>query len=1047
MTLSEVSIKRPVATIMLTLMVVVVGVYSMISTPKELMPNFELPVAVVMTTYGGASPEEVESMVTEPVEQALASVEDLDSLVSYSMENMSIVVLSFNVGTDMDFATLKMRESVSMISGYLPDDVTEPVVMKMDMNMMPVMGIYVSGDMELQKLNSTVENDILSYFERSSGVASVSAMGGVDEQISIEFNQEVLNGYGLNLTTLTQILAAENINLPSGDVNKGEEKIIVRTIGEFKSIDDLRQLPVTVADRSVVRLGDLATITQDYEEQDTLSRIDGEPAIALMISKQSDANTVDVCAGVEKVMKKMQKDYPNLTFTVGYNSADYINESIGSVARSALAGALLAVFFVFLFLANIRSTLVIAISIPTSLLATFAMMKLFGYSLNLITLFALTLCVGMLVDNSIVVLENIFRLRSSTKTAEEAAVKGSREVFMAVLASTLTTVVVFLPIALSGGMAGMIFKDFCFTIVIALLCSLVVAMTVVPMFSSKLMAGNISGTYVRFGTKRYKYKLVPKFGAFIERVKAGYRVYVAKALRNRKKVVIGCIVGFVISILLVGIVGWELMPSMDEGRVDISVGTPYGTSLEEKDRILTQVEEYLATVPEVDHISLTTGAMSALTTDNGASITAILTPISDRKRSAEEVARDIKKHISDIPGADISVSGSSSIESMFAEHDISVQLMGKDMDTLREIGNELAEQVSDLSIVDIAETDVTDGNPEIQVIIDRNAASFYGINAYSIANGLSNALKGVSSTDVNIDGDDISVKLSLNDRYSESVENMKQIMITGATGMSVPVEQVATFEYSNSPSAITHQNQQRYITLNVDIVGDDLNEANKQVMKIVDAYPMPEGYYVETGGMEEQMMEVFGDLFAALVVAILLVFLLLAAQFESVLMPFIVIMAIPFAMSGAFLALFITDTTLSMTSFLGLIVLVGTVVNNSILLVEFINQNKKIMGRDEALVQAGSMRLRPIMMSCGTTVVGMIPMSLGIGEGGEMLAPLGISIIGGLLASTVVTLFLIPVLYAAIDDRQIRRQVKKRKKAKKIAALEAKWAEEDAQSV
>ncbi|MBQ3389513.1 MAG: efflux RND transporter permease subunit [Firmicutes bacterium] len=1047
MNLSEISIKRPVATIMLVLMVVVLGVYSFVFTPKDLMPDIELPVAIVMTTYNGASPEEIESMVTAPIEQSLASVENLDTMVSYSMENTSAVVLSFDVNTDMNFATLDMREAIALISDYLPDDASEPMVIKMDMDMLPVMQIYVSGDMELEKLNSTLKNDILSYFERSSGVASVSMLGGVEEQIAIEFNQETLSGYGLNLATLTQILAAENINLPSGDVNKGDEKIIVRTMGEFKSVEDLKNLPVMVSDYSVVRLGELATITQGYKDQEALSRIDGNTAIGIMVSKQSDANTVDVCEGVQKTIKKLEKEYPNLQFTVGYDASHYINMSINSVGRSALVGALLAILFVFLFLGNIRSTLVIAISIPTSLLATFALMKFRGITLNLITLFALTLVVGMLVDNSIVVLENIFRLRQTSKNAVEAAVRGSKEIFLAVAASTLTTVVVFLPIALSGGMAGLIFKDFCFTIVIALLTSLVVAMTVVPMFCSKLMEGNLSGRYLRIGTMRYKYRFVPKFGRFIERVKAAYRVYVAKALRNRKKFLTGCIIGFAVSIALVWIVGWELMPEMDQGQVEITVATPYGTSLEDKDAIMTQIEEYLMTIPEMDHVSLTTGALTLMSTDNSATITAILKPMSQRDRSTKEVASEIHKTITDIPGADINVSGAASIEAMFASHDISIELMGKDMDTLREIGAEITGQVKELPVVDVAELDVTEGNPEIQVIIDRNAASFYGITAFNVANGLSNALKGVSSTDVNINGDDISVRLSLNDRYSESVESMKQIMITGATGQSVPVDQVATFKYDNSPSSIMHSNQQRYVTINVDVLGNDLNSANEKVMKVVNSYPLPEGYYINTAGLEEQMMEVFKDLLAALVVAILLVFLILAAQFESVTMPFIVVMAIPFAMSGAFLALFITNTSLSMTSFLGLIILVGTVVNNSILLVEFINQNKKIMGRDEALVQAGSLRLRPILMSAGTTVVGMIPMSLGVGEGGELLAPLGISIIGGLIASTVVTLFLIPVLYAIIDDRRLRRAAERRRKAKKIAALEEKWAKEDALNV
>lgn len=1043
MNLSSLSIKRPVATIMLTLMVVVVGIYSMLSIPKDLMPEIEMPVALVMTTYGGASPAEVETMVTEPVEQALASVENLEEMASYSMENMSVVMLRFNIDTDMNFASLDMREAIALISDYLPEDASEPMVMKMDMDMMPVMQVYVSADMELSKLNSTIENDILSYFERSSGVASVSVIGGVEEEIAIEFNQESLSGYGLNLATISQILAAENINLPSGEVEKGSTKVIVRTMGEFESIEDIKNLPVTVSDYSVVRLGDISTITRQYQEQEDITRMDGNTAVGIMISKQSDANTVEVCEDIEKVIKQLKKDYSEINFDIGYSSADYINSSISSVASSALAGALLAVLVVFLFLGNIKTTLVIAVSIPTSLLATFALMKFQDMTLNLITLCALTLVVGMLVDNSIVVLENIFRVRQECGDAKEAAMKGSKEIFMAVIASTLTTVLVFLPIALSGGIASVMFDDFCFTIIIALLASLVVALTVVPMFSSRLMEGNVSTTYLRLGTHRYKYRLIPRFLRFIENVKDVYRVYINKVLKKKKKFIILCSAAFVLSMFLVAIVGWELMPSMDEGSVSITVNTPYGTALEDKNAILEEIETYVMELPEVEHVSLTTGAMSAMSTSNGATITVLLKDRSERDRSTEEVAMDIKKGTGNIAGADISVSGASSMESMFASNDISLTIMGKENETLEEVGENLAEQINALDCVELAETDITEGNPEIKVSIDRNAAAFYGITAYQVANGLSTALKGTGSTDVTIDGEDLSVNLSLSDSYSQSVESMKQILITGSYGTSVPVGQIAQFEYDNSPTMIGHYNQSNYITVNVDIAGSDLAKASEEAMKVVDEYPFPEGYYYEGGGMQEEMMEMFGDLLTALLIAILLVFLILAAQFESVTMPFIVVMAIPFAMTGAFLAMFITNTALSMTSFLGLIVLVGIVVNNSILLVEFINQNKQIMGRDEALVQAGVMRLRPILMSCGTTVIGMIPLSLGLGDGGELLAPMGISIIGGLIASTVVTLFLIPVLYAIIDDKKIKRAGKKAAKAARVAELERKWSMED----
>lgn len=1043
--LSSIAIKRPVAAIMLTLMVVVVGIYSFISIPKALMPDIQMPYALVMTTYGGASPSEVETMVTEPLEQSLASVENLEALVSYSMENMSIVMLQFNVDTDMDFAALNMREAVDLVAGFLPEDVSDPMVMKLDMNMLPAMQIYVSGDMELPKLNTMVENEVLSYIERSKGVASVSVQGGIEEEISIKFNQQSLATYGVDLATVSGLLAAENINLPSGEVSKGDNKLIVRTMGEFDSIEDIKNVALMLSDYSIVRLGDIATITRDFSEQENITRIDGNPSIGIMVSKQSDANTVEVCEEVQDTLDKLRKEYPELTFTVGYDSSEYVNQSLASVGKSALSGALLAVLFVFLFLGNIRSTLVIAVSIPTSLLATFACMYFRGMTLNLVTLCSLTLVVGMLVDNSIVVLENIFRRRESESDAKKAATEGAKEIFMAIIASTLTTVLVFLPIALSDGMASLMFSDFCFTIIIALLASLVVALTVVPMFSSKLLNSKISNKYLRIGERRYKYRFIPSFMGFIDKTRETYKVYVAKALKNRKKFIIGCVIAFVASCGLVVLVGWELMPEMDEGSISISVATPYGTSLDDKDAILTQIEEYCMGVKEVDHLSLTTGALSSIAGDNSATITVLLKEMSERDRTTKEIAKEIEKAVYDIPGADIKVNGSSSIESLFASYDLTYNIMGKDNDTLESIGNELVEQISALDCVELAETDVVEGNPEVRVKIDRTAASYYGVTAYQLATGLSTALSGTSSTDVEINEDELSVKLSLDDSYGDSVENMKQIMIKGNYGTSVPVDQIATFEFDNSPSTIRHNNQSNYICVNVNVSGS-LNKSGDKVDKIIEDYVLPEGYYYNTEGLEEQMYDMFEDLLLALIVAILLVFLLLAAQFESITMPFIVVMAIPFAMSGAFLALFVTNTALSMTSFLGLIILVGTVVNNSILLVEFINQNKPYMGRDEALVQAGSMRLRPILMSCGTTVIGMIPLSLGLGEGGELLAPMGISIIGGLIASTVVTLFLIPVIYAIIDDRQTARAERRAAKARRIAQLELAWEEEDARN-
>ncbi len=1042
--LSHLTIKRPVSTIMVLLMVVVLGISAMIGIPKDLMPKIELPVAMVMTQYSNASPDEVESLVTATVESALASVEGLDEMVSYSLEGSSIVLMTFKTDTDMNFATLNMREAISLVEDYLPDGVSKPMVLKLNLNSLPIMQIYVSADMPLEELNGIVKDNVVPYFERSKGVASVALTGGLDEVIAMEFSQESLTNFGLSLSAISQILMAENISLPSGEITKGNTKIIVRTVGDFESVEELRNMPLMVGDGSVVRLEDIANIERKTVDPKGITRIDGNSAIGIMVTKSSDANTVDASKALRKQFKVVQEKYPEISFVIGYDSADYINGSINNVAMSAIVGAALAIIVVFLFLRNVRSTLVIAISIPTSILCTFAAMDAFNITLNIVTLCSLTITVGMIVDNSIVVLENIYRVRHNYPSAEEASDMGAREVFMAVLASTVTTLMVFVPIAVSGGYAGMMFKEFCFTIIISLTASLIVALSVVPMLCSKLLKGNISTDYLRIGRSRYKYRLVPKFSKKIDELVEFYDGIIRKILTIKKRTLVTATCIFLASMVLLRFVPWELLPQTDEGSVNITVEMPYGSSLATQDSIMSQVEEYVLSLPEVDHAALSTESISALSLVNNSSFTLSLKPRSQRNRSAEEVAADIERHCNSITGAKIRAQSSTSILSMFGSADIQLYLVGKDNKILLELAKDLSAQLEKQSLVQSAGVDVTEGDPQVEVKLNRTTAAYYGVTAYQLASALSSSLNGTNATRVTIDGDTIDVKLSLTDYYSESVENMKQVVVTGNYGTPVTVGQIASFEFSNAPAYIGRYHQQRYVVINVKMAGGDLSKTTSQVNNLISNYPLPDGYYFIMEGIADTMVEVFGSLFKAILVAIALVFLILAAQFESVLMAFVVMMAVPYAMTGAFLALFLTGKSLCMTSLLGLVLLVGTVVNNSILLVEFINQNKDEMGVHEAIVAAGKLRMRPILMTTLTTVVGMIPLALGIGQGGEMMAPMAVSVIGGLIASTILTLIIIPCLYEIIDDRKKASAEKRAAKEEEIRKLEEKWRLEDA---
>ena len=1046
MNLSHISIKRPVATIMLMLMVVVLGIFSFFSMPKDLMPKIDFPMAIVMCSYENAAPQEVESMVTKPLELALASVEGLDTMYSITVQGQSIVAVQFDMDQDMNFATLNMREKIALVKDYLPASAGDPMVLKLDMNALPISQIYVSSDLPLVELNEILEDTVISQFERIGGVASVDITGGVEEEITMTLDQEKLSSYGMNLSILSQILAAENINMPSGNMIKGSKEVIVRTVGEFKSIEDMQNIPLVLPDHSVLRLSDLGYIEKGIKDPDSITRIDGQTAIGIMVTKQSDANIVDVSKDISSIIAELEVEHPDLKFVIGFNQADFINNSLSWLAQAALAGALLAIFVVFLFLLNIRSTLVIALSIPTSILATFAVMKSQDITLNLVTLAAITVAIGMLVDNSIVVLENIFRTRQEISDPEEAATKGSKEVLVAVTASSLTTMVVFLPIALSTGLAGLLFKDFCITIVIALAASLIVSITVVPMLCSKLLTRGVSTEYIRLGDRRHKFKYLQKFNKGVENLTLWYERIIKIALKRRKTVVISCVLIFLLSLSLILMVGTELLPAADEGTFTVEVDSPYGTTLTQRDHLLSQLEASLLELPELKHCTLDIGGTAMMGFGGGTSdsLSVVLVEKMDRKRSTDEIAKVVRNEFSSYPGAKITVTVTSTFSDMMGGGvDMSLMIKGDDMDTLKEIGEGLALQVNQLNKVESASLDLEEGTPEVRITLDRNAAAYYGITAYNLANGLSSALSGTTATTLKVDGKETDIVLSLPNQYSESLENLKQIMITGNSGLQVPVGQIASFDYDNSPNMINRLNQERFVTLNINIEGTDLGGVSKRIHALADSTILPYGYSIEAGGGEAEMVDAFKQLTYALIIAILLVYLILAAQFESLLMPFVVAMSIPFAMTGSFLALFLTGSSLSLVSFLGMILLVGIVVNNSILLVEFINRNRERLSRDNALVEAGKIRLRPILMTTVTTVVGMIPMSLGLGEGSETMAPMAISIMGGLTTSTIVTLILIPVLYAVIDDRKSLRHKKREIKDSHIDELELQWAQED----
>lgn len=1040
--LSKLAVKRPVTMIMALFAVFILGTVSLIKTPQALMPDIDYPYALAMVTYPGAGPEEIDSLITEPMEESFASVEGVKNMISMTSEGAAMVMLEFDMDIDMNFATLDMREKLSLVQNSFPDDASSPTIMKVNMDAVPVMQIYAYSDKDTAELAQYLEDNIIPRFERISGVGSVSMTGNTESQVTIDFDQDKLTGYGLTMSTITSLLQAENVSLPSGTAKNGSQEVIVRTYGEFEAVSEISDMPVTLNDGSVITLKDIATVAEGESDAQSVSRLDGNDTIALGITQASGANIVELSDDVQSAMESIEKEFGDeVRFVVGFDQSDYVRDSIRSVGQSAVEGALLAIIIIFLFLRNVRSTMIIGISIPASVFATFCVMKVLDMSLNIITLGALTLAVGMLVDNSVVVLENIFRRNRMGLGAKDAAVQGSKEVGLAVMASTVTSVVVYLPIAVSGGMTGMLFKDFCFTIIGALIVSLIVSLTVVPMLSSKLLDSSISQEYIKIGPFFYKYKIVNRFAAMIEALQESYKYGCRWVLKRRKRVLAILLIVFIASVSLVSFVGWELLPETDEGTFTITAEMPYGTSLEDKDAFLTPIEEYCLTLPEVEHVAFSAGSSSSpLTSSDSNTISVTLKGIEERSRSSEEVMKDVKEHFKDLAGAEITYQVTSSMSMSLSGSDITVQVMGEDVDSVSEAALGLAEELSASDAVSETITDVEEGTPEIKVVLNRANAANYGITAYQLASALSGSLSGTTATSVTVDGETIDVVLSLSDQYSDSVEGLKNIMVTGSTGMSVPVYQIADFESDNSPVTISKMNQK--VIQNVEVTlkdGVDLNTASEEIYDVVDHYDFPNGTYYAESGMQQEMMDAFGDLLIALIVALLLVYIVLAAQFESFILPVMVMMSIPFAMSGAFLSLFLAGMKLSMPSFIGLIMLIGIVVNNAILLVEFIGQNRETMGRDEAIAEAGSTRMRPILMTTLTTIISMVPMALGIGEGLELMAPMAVSVMGGLIASTLLTLFIIPVLYAIVDDIETKRGSRRLAKKKVRLYREALW--------
>ena len=1021
--LAKFSVKKPVTITMMILIMIVLGVVSFSKLQIDLLPQMELPYVMVQTTYQGAGPEEIENIISRPLEQTLSTVENIEDVISISSEGSSLLLMQFAFSTDMDEIMLQIRERVDLIKGFLPDGTSSPLVRKLDPNALPIIQLAVSSKGDLYTTQKIAEDVISPRFERIEGTASANVSGGLQQEVEIMLQGEMLKGYNLSSSYVAQILQAENLNIPGGFVKKGSNELSVRTIGEFKSIEEIKNLAIPLSRGGTVRLKDIADVNLKSKEQSSVTKLNGKEVVQVSVMKQSDANTVNVGNAIDKEIQKIRTEYPDLELVTVFNQADYINLAIDNLINTATIGGVLAVLILLVFLRSFKTTLVIALSIPISIITTFVILFFTNITLNMMTIAGLALGIGMLVDNSSVVLENIYRNRSLGMDRITASIEGANEVSMAVTASTLTTIAVFIPIVFTGGLASILFKDFALSIVISLMSSLVVALTLVPMLSSKL----ISVKNLESEEAQEK-----KHGPLV----VFYKKVLSLSLKHRLITISLSIAMFVVSVFMVVSVGAEFFPATDEGMINVNASLPPGSKISEVDNILKEIRDSINDIPEIETVftSAGGGGMMGLGGGAGGSINVLLKGLDQRDRSVKIISDEIRTKVKDIPGAEISVSESSTMMLGMSSGAISISIKGDDLDTLKNIGDDFKSIIEKVEGTREVTTSYEDGIPQVQIIADRGIASQYGLTTAQIGRAVNNSLLGFNVTKYKINGDEIDVVLKGDNVYGESISYLEMLPVETPTG-SVPLSEVAEIIVEKGPISITRENQVRVLTVSGSVMGRDVQTVSMEIEELLREYNMPYGYNYILGGEIEQIQETFKDLGLVLLMAVALVYMIIAAQFESLIQPLSIMFSVPLALSGGFIGLYITGLPLNVIGIIGLIILVGVVVNNAIVLIDYINlRRKKGEERTSAIMKAGPIRIRPIMMTALTTILGLVPMSLGMGEGAELTQSMGVVVLGGLSLSTVLTLIIVPVMYTIFDD--ISEFFRKKKKSEIIEQIQ-----------
>ncbi|HPG41554.1 MAG TPA: efflux RND transporter permease subunit [bacterium] len=1025
MKIAQGPVSRPILTSIIFIIIITVGLVSFMRLSIDLMPEVTLPSISVSTEYANIGPQEMEELITRPIEEAVAAVQGVEEITSTSTEGNSSVRVSFTWGTDLDVATNDVRDRIDRIMGRLPDDIERPMIRKFDISAFPIMFLSVTSSMNALDLRQLVEDQVKYRMERVPGVAAVSIMGGLYREIHVDLYAEKLKALGLSTDAILAALRNENRNIPAGLYDKGNFEVLIRTQGEYYDLDQIRNTVVTMRNGAPIKISDLANVVDSWQEVRQLNRVNGKEGLRISINKQSGANTVNVAKSIKEEIVRINRDFPQIEVIPVTDTSVYIKQSINNVGNSTLVGGLLAILILFLFLRNVSSTAIIATAIPISIIATFALMYFGKFTLNIITFGGLALGIGMLVDNAIVVLENIYRHREEGADRINSALDGTSEVWSAILASTLTTLVVFFPVIFIRGMSGLIFQQMALVVSFSLICSLVVALTLIPMLSSRMLRYQPAQHYKNENTL---HKIYAVSEDILVKVENAYSNLLDKALHHRRMIVLSMAGLFLISVILVRFIGVELMPAADESEVRVNLEMAVGTRLEVLDETVRQVEDIVnREVPEKIAVMTRAGAGGFRSSgSHTAEIQVTVVPRSKRDRSSEDIANDLRRKLSGIPGVTIRTRAGQGLFILRLgsgeANSITVEVRGYDLATAQALAQQVNAAIQRVPGITDTKISREEGSPEQLIVIDRQKASDLGLTVAKIGEALQTVVGGTYASYFRDGGKEYRILVRLSEGDRKNLAELLDLVVVNNSGNPVILRNVVTAMPQEGPTRIERKDQERIISIAANYTGRDMGSVVTDIRKELKQVPVPKDFAVVFGTDYEEQQKSFRELIFGLVLAIFLVYMVMAGQFESWRDPLIVLFSIPMALIGVVVTMIMTNTIFTMQAFIGCIMLAGIVVNNAILLVDYTNQlrHKHGMALFESIKLAGSRRLRPILMTTLTTVLGLVPLSFGLGEGGEAQAPLARVVIGGLTSSTLITLILIPVVYSIFETRKAK---------------------------